>query len=151
MSTTTDLLTGLAGMIAGAGLGITYNQAGAYTAGQTGIFMKIMPATPDRVVTLTLVPRRDDITMPYGQAMVQVRGRGLPNNPLDIDSLLDSIFDILHGTKDLTFGTAHVTQMNRESSVPNGMDDAKRWERFDAYAIDLDVPPTVLRPAGGSW
>lgn len=151
MSDTSDLLTGIATMIAGAGLGITYSPAGTYLASQTGIFMKIMPATPDRVVTLTAVNQGDNITMPLGQVMVQVRGRGIAGNPVDVDDLLDSIFNILHGTTNLTFGGLTVIQMNRKVSVPMGMDDSKRWERVDQYYLDVSTPPTALRPASGSW
>jgi hypothetical protein len=110
-----------------------------------------MPASPDRVITLTAVNQGDDITMPLGQVMVQVRGRGLPNRPTDVDDLLDSIFAVLHGTTNLVFGSVTVVQMNRKVSVPMGMDDSKRWERVDQYYLDLDFPPTANRPAQGSW
>ncbi|MDQ0894426.1 phage tail terminator protein [Agromyces ramosus] len=152
MSNTTTLLTGLAAMIAGAGLGIAWNPAGTYPVGQTGIFMKIMPQSPDRVVTLNCVWAGDDITMPSSQPMVQIRGRGIPNRPLDVDDLLDPISDLLHGATSLVFGGVTVVQMNRRVVAPMGMDDAsKRWERADQYYLDVDVPPTINRPQGGSW
>ena len=151
MRDTGDLLTGIATMIAAGGLGVTYNAAGTYTAAQTGLLMKVMPATPDRVVTLTAVNQGDSITMPAGQVMVQVRGRGNPGQPVDVDDLLDSIFLILHGTKNLVFGGVTVIQMNRRVSVPMGMDDSKRWERVDQYYLDVSTPPSALRPASGSW
>lgn len=151
MSATSDLLAGIAQMIAGAGLGITFNAGGVYTAGQTGVFMKIMPAAPDRVVTLAAVIQGDDVSMPLGQIMVQVRGRGLPNRPVDVDDLLDSIFGVLHGTTNLVFGSVTVIQMNRRVSVPMGMDDSKRWERIDQYYLDVDFPATTNRPEQGSW
>jgi hypothetical protein len=151
MSVTSDLLTGLAVKLAAAGLGITWSPSGVYTAGQTGAWMKILPAAPDRAVVLNAVVQGDDISIPLSRVMVQVRGRGLPNKPLDVDDLMDSISDVLHGSTNLTFGTVHVTQMNRLISIPNGMDDMKRWERIDQYYLDVDVPPTANRPAGGSW
>lgn len=151
MSVTSDLLTGIATMIAGASLGITYSPTGVYTASQTGVFMKIMPAAPDRVVTLTAVNQGDDITMPLGQIMVQVLGRGLPNKPVDVDDLLDGIFAILHGATNLAFGTVTVIQCNRKVSVPMGMDTSQRWTRADQYYLDVDFPPTSNRPDGGSW
>lgn len=149
MSVTSDLLTGIAQMIAGAGLGITYSPTGVYTSGQTGIFMKIMPAAPDRVVTLTAVNQGDDITDPFGQIMVQVRGRGLPNKPVDADDLLDGIFTILHGTKGLVFGSMTVDQCNRKVSIPMGADTSQRWERIDQYYLDASFPATANRPDGG--
>lgn len=151
MSVTTDLLEGIAGMIAGAGLGVTFSPTGVYTASQTGVFMMMMPAAPDRVVTLTAVNQGDDISMPLGQVMVQVRGRGLPNRPTDVVKLLDDIFDVLHGATNLVFGSATVIQMNRKVSVPMGMDDSKRWERADQYYLDVDFPATTNRPVQGSW
>jgi hypothetical protein len=149
MSVTTDLLEGIAGMIVAGVSGTSYNPAAATVNG--GILLKLMPASPDRVITLTAVNQGDDITMPLGQVMVQVRGRGLPNRPTDVDDLLDSIFDVLHGTTNLAFGSVIVVQMNRKVSVPMGMDDLKRWERVDQYYLDLDFPPTANRPAQGSW
>lgn len=150
MGATRDLLNGIAGMIVTAGIGVL-NPNGIYAANDTGILFLIMPAAPDRAITLTAVSQGDNITMPLGQVMVQVRVRGLPNNPLDALDLSDSIFGILHGAKDLTFGSVHVIQMNRKVNVPMGQDDAKRTELVDQYYLDVDAPETTLRPAGGSW
>jgi hypothetical protein len=149
MGATRDLLNGLAGMIAAAGFGV-FNPNGVYASTDTGIIMLIMPGSPDRVIVLNAVSQGDNITIPLGQVMVQVRVRGLPNNPLDALDLSDSIFAILHGTKDLTFGSVHVIQMNRKVNVPMGQDDVKRSEMVDQYYLDVDAPPTALRPAGGS-
>lgn len=149
MSVTTDLLEGIAGMIVAGVAGTTYNPSAATVNG--GILLKFMPASPDRVITLTAVFQGDDITMPLGQVMVQVRGRGLPNRPTDVDDLLDSIFTVLHGTTNLTFGSVTVIQMNRKVSVPMGMDDSKRFERVDQFYLDLDFPASANRPAQGSW
>lgn len=151
MSTTSDLLEGIAGIIAGAGLGIKYTPDAVYADGDTGIVMKNLAAKPDRLITLTWVPQGDDITLPDGQGMVQVRGRGLPGNPLDVDNLLDSVFPLLHGATGVALGSVFITQMNRRVSVPMGMDDAKRWMRADQYYLDLGYPGTALRPTGGSW
>lgn len=152
MSATTDLLTGVAVKIAAEVTPtIVYTSLGVYTAGQTGIMMKVMPATPDRVVTLALVTQGDNITQPLGNWMLQVRGRGLPGQPLDVDDLMDSIFDVLHGTQNLVFGTVTVIQMNRQVSVPMGEDTAKRWERVDQYYLDVNLPGSTNRPTAGSW
>lgn len=150
MATTRDLLEGVAGTLKAAGL-VEWNADAVYAAGQTGVFMKRMPAAPDRVVVLTAVSRGDDPSMPLGQIMLQVRGRGRPNQPLDVDDLLDSIFAVLHGSTDLPFGDMTVIQCNRRITAPMGMDDAKRWERADQYYIDADYPATDNRPFGGSW
>lgn len=151
MSNTTALLDGFATLIAAEVPGILWNAGGTYTAGQTGIFRKIMPTAPDRVVTLTIVDLGDDVSMPLGQKMLQVRGRGLPNRPWDVDDLLDPIFDVLHGRTYIVIGGQTVIQCNRRVSTPMGMDDSKRFERVDQYYLDVDVPPTLNRPVGGSW
>jgi hypothetical protein len=151
MGATRDLLNGLAGMIVAAGFGVQNPPGVIYAPADTAVFFLTMPASPDRVIVLNAVSQGDNITMPLGQVMVQVRVRGLPNNPLDALDLSDSLFGILHGTKDLTFGSVHVIQMNRKVNVPMGQDAAKRSEIVDQYYLDVDAPATINRPAGGSW
>jgi hypothetical protein len=151
VSVTTDFLTGIAVMINAQVPAISWTPSGTYTSTQTGIFMKLMPPTPDRALTLTAVNQGDNITLPFGQIMLQARFRGAANLPLDADDLGDSVFAILHGATNLTFGSMHVVQINRYVTVPNGMDSAQRWERIDQYRADIDFPPTTLRPTNGSW
>lgn len=151
MAATKDILEGIAQLIAGAGLSITWNPAGLYTARQTGIFMMTMPDAPDRCVTLSLVDNTDDPTMPLGRKMLQVRGRGNRNDPLDVGELLDPIFDILHSRTNLVVGGQTIIQILREVSAPMGADDNHRWERADQFYMDVDAAPTLLRPVQGSW
>lgn len=148
--TASDLANGIATMIDAAGLA-TYRPTGVYQAAETGIFHKVLPDKPDRCVVLTAIPMTDSITEPLGLVMLQVRTRGLPNQPLDVDDLADPIFTLLHGQTNLTFGSVHVIQMYRTTSISNGQDDSKRWERIDQFYLDLDYPPTPIRPEGGSW
>jgi hypothetical protein len=151
VAATKDILEGVATLLAGAGLGLSWNPLGVYTAGQTGIFMMTMPPTPDRCVTLALVDTDDNPTMPLGSKMLQVRGRGAANDPLDVGELLDPIFDTLHARENLTVGGQTIIQILRRVSAPMGADDQYRWERADQYYLDVDAAPTALRPAGGSW
>lgn len=151
MGAATDIFNGVKDMLMGAGLGLSFTSTGVYMAGQTGIVAKSVPAAPDRVVTITVVPLDDELAVPSGRVMVQLRYRGLPNAPLDVDDLGDSIRPVLHGAKNLTFGTIAVQQMIREQSVPMGQDEAKRWERADQYYLDVEYPPTPLVPAGGTY
>ena len=148
MAAARDLLTGIAGMIADTGIGV-FNPSGVYAGTDTGIIFKNMPAKPDRAVVLTAVPLTDMTAIPVGKMLVQVRTRGLPNNPLDVDDLGDAIFDLLHGVTDKVMGSTHIIQCLRNSSVPMGVDTASRWERVDHFYIDLDYPPTVNRPENG--
>lgn len=150
MSAVTDILPGIAGLIAGASIA-TYNASGVYTSGQTGIYMVAVPDAPNRIVTLTFVAQGDDPSLPYGQAMVQILSRGNVGDPMDTEVLADSIFNLLHGSQNLQYGTTNITQINRRVSVPMGQDDSKRWSRADQYYCDYTVLPTTNRPNGGSW
>ncbi|MCC2033068.1 minor capsid protein [Microbacterium allomyrinae] len=151
MAATRDLLTGIAELLAASGLGLSWNPAGVYPAGQTGIFMLFTPTAPDRCVVLNLVDRADDPSMPLGEKMLQVRGRGNRNDPLDVADLLDPIFDTLHGRTNLVIGGQTIIQILRRTSAPMGTDDSVRFERADQYYLDVDAAPTAIRPAGGSW
>ncbi|OYV64455.1 MAG: hypothetical protein B7X07_06370 [Actinobacteria bacterium 21-64-8] len=153
MTATSDVLTGIAQLIAGAGIA-TWNPTGSYALTDTGILMKIMAdgtGVPDRVVVLNLIPLTDEVSNPLGRSMLQVAGRGLRNDPLDVDALMDPIFDLLHGRTGDVFGTVTVVQMFRTSSVPMGEDALTRSERADKFYLDIAAAPTALRPAGGSW
>lgn len=151
MGTARDISEGLAQLIADSGIGVTFNASGLYADSATGVIFKVMPAKPDRVVVLAVVPLLDEVGMPLGQVMVQTRFRGVPNNPLDVDDLGDSVERKINGLKDLTFGETHIIQMNRRQSVPNGQDDLDRWERIDQYYLDVDTAATPLRPVGGDY
>lgn len=146
MSTTSDLVTGLAQYLATAGLA-TYRADGTpYTSGETALYFNDMPASPDRVVALTAYATTDQAVVTLGAVRVQVRTRGLANDVLDVDTLADSIFTLLHGAVNLTFGTMHVVQILRVSSATLGMDDqSRRWMRSDNYHLDVDYPTTPNR------
>lgn len=150
MSVERDIVVGVAGLIDAAGLA-TFKPSGVYADSETGVIFKVVPAKPDRVVVLTAVPMSDDISMPLGQVMLQVRTRGLPNNPLDVDDLAGPIFDLLQGRTYDTFGDTTVIQVRRTTSIPNGQDAAERFEKIEQYYLDVDYAPTALRPPQGSW
>lgn len=149
MTVENDLIDGLANLIAAAGLA-TYNPSGIYTDAQTGIFDSAFPPSPGRIVTLTAVPLTDDPSLPMSQILVQARCRGT-QDPRDVANLAGGIFDILHGLTHVQFGSAHVIQCFRRTSAPLGADANKRWSRSDQYYIDVDTPPTLLRPTGGTF
>jgi hypothetical protein len=150
MSVERDIVEGVAGLIVAAGIAV-FNPSGVYADTDTGIVFKVVPAKPDRVVILTAVPMTDDVSMPLGQVMLQVRTRGLPNNPLDVDDLASPIFDLLQGRTYDTFGGTTVVQYRRTTSIPNGQDAAERFEKIDQFYLDVDYPATALRPVQGSW
>ena len=133
MSFTTDLLTGLTAYVSAAGI----TDPG---------FMKALPTSPDRCYAVTAYSASDEAKVALSKIRVQFWFRGIVNNSLDVDELGDSVFNLLQGAEDLTFGTAHVVQMLRVSSIQLGADANKRNERSDNYELDLDVPVTPGRP-----
>jgi hypothetical protein len=147
MTVTRDLLYGIAGMLNGVAVDLTWLGPGT----GTGILMKTMPDSPDRCIVLNVIPQNDNITIAYGEVDVQLAARGARNNPLDVDDILDAAFVILHGAKAIVCGSVTITQMNRFSSIPMGQDQLVRNERVDKYRLTLDYPTTTLRPPGGSW
>lgn len=133
MSFTTDLLTGLAAHIKAAGI-------------PDPAFFKALPTSPDRCMALTAYAAIDEPKVAASRIRVQFWFRGMVNNSLDVDELGDAVFNLLQGAEDLTFGTAHVAQILRKSSIQLGADANKRNERSDNYELDLDVPVTPGRP-----
>lgn len=150
MSESSDIVTGIGAMLAAATIGV-WNPGSVYPGTGVWIVPKVMPTAPDRCIVLNWVNQGDNITLPSGQGMLQVRARGAQGNPLDVDDLLDSVRNVLHGTQNLVFGTTTLVQLNRQVVAPLGEDDLKRWERADQYYSDIAVAPTTLRPASGSW
>lgn len=150
MGVADDISRGFAQMVEDSGLAV-FNEAGAYGPTDTGVVMKAVPAAPDRLVTITVVPLSDDIAAPQGQVMVQLRYRGLPNNPLDVDNLADAVKPLFHGLTNTVMGAHTVVQCDRRQSVPLGQDELKRWSRADQFYLDVEYPPTPLVPDGGTY
>jgi hypothetical protein len=146
-----DLAVGFATMIADSSIAVYRADGTAYLPTETAIVFKDMQPNPDRVVCLTSVPMTDATEAAYGMVLVQVKLRGVPNNGYDVDDLGDAIFDLMHNTKNVTFGSTHAIQILRNSSVPMGVDAQKRWLRTDHYYVDLDFPSTANRNNGNSW
>lgn len=144
MSVTADLLAGVAAELDAAGVAVQSDTG--WSAGQTAITYSLMPADPDRVVTLTIYGATDDPAQPLGRVNLQTRSRGVPEQPGDADALDDAVFAALQGITDRTYGSAHVIQILRRSSMPMGVDGNNRWERSSNYVMDVDYPPTAYRP-----
>lgn len=143
-----DLLDGLARALATASVATYRSDGSAYLAGETAVVFDAMPASPDRVVCLTPYGSNgDQPTQNLGQVRVQARVRGTAGNAADARDLAAAVFGALHGLTSVDYGTCHVIQCLRISSVPMGQDGSRRFERADNYAVDLNTPPTTARPA----
>jgi hypothetical protein len=140
-----DISNGIAAILTGAGIGVL-NPSGVSQPADTAIVMKNVPVSPDRLVTITVVPLTDDVAVTQGQVMVQLRFRGVPNVPLDVDDLGDSVFPLFHGLRSTQMGSVYVVQCLRQQSVPLGHDAAKRWERADQFYLDVEYPPNSHIP-----
>lgn len=111
---------------------------------------KTMPPSPDRHLTYTVYrTMRHPVTRLDGYAL-QVRGRGVPDDDLDVDELLDPVIDFLCELEhvDLTVGdvTVHVDQVLFRSSAPLGVDEqSRRAERADTLDLHITPPPTARR------
>jgi hypothetical protein len=147
-TSTRDLLTGLAQMLADTGIAV-FNPSGLYQPTDTAVVFKSAPSAPDRVITLTCVPLTDGVATPLSQWLVQAYVRGRAGDPMDVEDLADAVWDLWQGATGLTLGSTHAIQIRRQGSVGNGQDDAKRWTRIDRYLIDLDTAPTPNRPDNG--
>jgi hypothetical protein len=145
-----DISRGFAQIIDASALAVFHEDA-VYEDSETGIVMKAVPPSPDRVVTITVVPRSDDIAAPQGEVMVQLRFRGLPNQPLDVDALADAVKPLFHGLSKVPMGDHVLVQCDRRQSVPLGQDAFKRWERADQFYLDVEFPSSDLVPEGGTY
>jgi hypothetical protein len=151
MSTIDDLHTGFATLLAAAGVGqYQTDPTVPYGDGAAVIVSEAMPASPDRAIALTLFPLTVNTTLASNRYLLQVRARGLQNNATDSRDLDEAVMNALVGLTNRVFGSALVVQVLFYSSVPLGQDDSVRFERSTKYFVDVDVPPTSLRPEGGA-
>lgn len=147
MSVLTDVLTGAAGSLAAAGLGI-YDPARVWTATDTAtaITLTRMPSQPDAVITLSVyLLGADDPRNPTTTVNIQARTRIAGLDPLPLLDVDWAIYVLWHGESDLTWGSVVVTQLMRKSSVGIGPDSNNRLMRSANFTADCDVPATALR------
>jgi hypothetical protein len=140
---TSRVLTGLAEHLAAAGVG-TWRATGSYQAGETGIVIRAVPASPDRIITLAAYPAGGGPGNASTTLGVQVRLRG-GRDPRDVDDLADAIFDAIDSSGPHLWHGVGVSQVYRQSYSSLGQDSNGRWERSENYYLDAERP-TVHRP-----
>ena len=140
MGWTSDLLTGLAVHLAAAGVG-TWRPTGAYTPGETGITIRGIPQTPDRLITLAPYPLDggEHRGMADHDSALQIRVRGT-QDPRVCEDLADAVFDLLDSCGRLTLGGIPVVDMWRQSYTSLGADGNGRWERSENYYLNAMRP-----------
>lgn len=139
MGYTTDLLTGLAELLASKGIGV-WSPDAAYTAAQTGIVLDVVPQSPAAVIVLSGYSVTDHPTQADTVTGVQIRTRTNSQDPRPTDDLADDIFDELHGLHDVVIGGISVQQIRRTSWTPLGPDRGQRHERSDNYYLETWRP-----------
>ena len=141
----TDLLLGLAQLLAGVGAG-TYRPNGGYLPTETAIVFGDLPTGPDRAIAMAVYAASDEGASPLSSLRVQFLCRGAVNDSLDVGEVAGPIFTALQGLQHYNCGTAHVNLVQRVSRVPLGIDAAKRSMRADNYELSVDMPATAGRP-----
>lgn len=138
---TTKLATGLAELLAAAGVG-----EWAPSSQRTGtpvpwITVADLPETPDLVICLTPydaspLTAGSDVIVP-----VQVRTRGdrLPATAVDLQ---DAVYDVLHGRRRTLLGTSpnqiQVVQIVRRNAAQLGKDELSRWQWVSTYDVNVN-------------
>ncbi|MFG2076978.1 minor capsid protein [Nonomuraea maritima] len=141
---TRDLLTGIAQMLAAAGVG-DWDPDGVYATEQTGLTIGGLPTSPDAAIALAMYgsgTSMDDVENADTVVQVQFRMRGGPD-PRIVDDLADGVYDQVHGLANHQLVTgAFVLLAQRRLVTPLGRDDSGRWERADSYEITAHRPST---------
>lgn len=137
---TSRLIAGAAQHLDDLGIGV-YRASGAYTADEIGIYQRLIPPTPDRVITLATYV----VPSPQGMADfttgLQVRIRGTVD-PRVCDDLGDAIFDAWDSAYGLRWSEIPIVQIYRQSAGSLGQDGNDRWEASHNYYVEAMRPTT---------
>lgn len=141
---TSQLLTGLAELLHTGGAG-TWRTSGAYTAGETAIVIRGIPQHPDRLITLAAYPLGDDLPgMADHTVGVQVRCRGLADDPRSVDDIADAVYELLDSLGRTALSAVQVVDVTRRNHTSLGQDTNRRWESSSNYYVEA-MRPTANR------
>lgn len=137
---TSRLITGLAEHLAANAVGVWRPDGPAYTATETGILIRSIPQSPDRIITLAAYVVGDDYPgLADTTQGVQVRLRGT-TDPRVCDDLADAVYELLDSAEHYDLGGIHVVRSSRRSYTSLGADSNGRWERSENYFLDAMRP-----------
>ena len=141
MAYTTDLLTGLAELIADAGLA-RFDPDGQYGDDETGVIFTVLPDQPERVIVLTAYPVEDtDLTDAVTGIQARMRcGR----DPRDVETLADELFALLHNRRGTVLRGVRVALIWRQSQAQMGQDTHGRQEITANYYARTTRPAPHL-------
>lgn len=128
MSITNDLMAGVAALLQGVGIG-TWRPTGVYPQGtDRPIYIRASPASPDRTITVSLYPVRQQPWTRDSVEGLQVINRGPRGDSRPADDDADAIREALDGLQHVALGGRHVSLIQWQSGAPLGRDDNERWE-----------------------
>lgn len=139
-----DLQAGFAQLIAtdiDPTLQVAWRPTGNYQTTETGIYIRHVPALPNRVIVLSSYGLSDDPVYADSDVGLQVHSRGAGEDPRDGETLDGAVADVLLGRFPLTLSTGvRVVTLVRSSSAPLGQDDNRRWSYVSNYTLGLHRP-----------
>lgn len=150
MSYAKDLLTGIAQLISDTSIAV-YRPAGAYGAADNAIVFGVWPQAPDRCIVLNYTPVTLATMIPMERGILEVHVRGAAGDPFDATETAAAVRDLLQGIRSHALGSANIIQILHNNSVPLVQDANRRFEHVETFVVDVDTPPTVNRPDGGTW
>lgn len=139
MAFTTDLLTGIAQVLALDGVGV-WKPSGTYAADEIGIVLGVPTQDPPSLIAIAAYNAIDDPSLSDSTAQVQFRVRGPSADPGPADDLADGIFDSLQGRHGAVLNGITLVYARRTSTLPLGVDGNGRQERTDNYDLTVHRP-----------
>jgi minor capsid protein len=134
---TSSIITGLAELLASAGLGV-YRPDGVYEDSETGIYLHRLPESPDKAYALTPYPVEDtgltDVT-----DGIQIRMRAGPD-PTEVLDMADAVRDLLHMRENTLVDGVRLSLIWRDSQAPMGQDPHGREELTSNYYARSNRP-----------
>lgn len=127
-----QFLAGLAQHLETNSVGTWHPDGSAYTASETGLFVRVIPPAPDRIITLstypvTVVAGMQDITLG-----VQFRIRGT-TDPRVCQDIGDALFELLDSAGRQLWADIAVVDSTYRSHSSLGQDAQNRWEASHNY------------------
>lgn len=145
MSWTSDVVTGVAEMLAAAGVGVWNPTGTAYGPDDVAIVLSAVPPEPDRCITLTAYgplanDGHGDVTLGL---QVRVRGTTDPRVVLD---LVDAVADVLDGLEMTAIGGVPVSQVFQRPGAAIGQDSNDRHEYSSNFYIQAQRVTALRTP-----
>lgn len=138
MAFTADFTAALAQLLEDEGVG-AWKPTGAYTSAETAIVPGLVPAQPDRLITLTVYGYLDDPTQAESTLLLQVRTRGTKDIRTS-ENTQDAVFDVLQNLPRRELGGVTVAGCWRRSAGYLGVDDNQRHSHSSNYEFRLHRP-----------